>query len=96
MGKVGFDYVALVCCLGAVGARPHASLVLLAYVGGALLGLRDTGIPNKRLRQLGEDLQPGQAILCVLVDAAAVARTREALQRYGTTFEVELSSGTAP
>ncbi|MGZ4198528.1 MAG: hypothetical protein ACXVFQ_22380 [Solirubrobacteraceae bacterium] len=33
VGKVGFDYVALVCCLGAVGARPHASLVLLAYVG---------------------------------------------------------------
>lgn len=39
VGKVGFDYVALVCCLGAVGARPHASLVLLAYVGGALLAL---------------------------------------------------------
>jgi uncharacterized protein (TIRG00374 family) len=39
VGKVGFDYVALVCCLGAVGSRPHASLVLLAYVGGALLAL---------------------------------------------------------
>ena len=39
VGKVGFDYVALVCCLAAVGARPHASLVLLAYVGGALLAL---------------------------------------------------------
>jgi uncharacterized protein (TIRG00374 family) len=39
IGKVGFDYVALVCCLGAVGSRPHASLVLLAYVGGALLAL---------------------------------------------------------
>jgi hypothetical protein len=39
VGKVGFDYVALVCCLAAVGVRPHASLVLLAYVGGALLAL---------------------------------------------------------
>jgi hypothetical protein len=39
VGKVGFDYVALVCCLAAIGARPHASLVLLAYVGGALLAL---------------------------------------------------------
>jgi uncharacterized protein (TIRG00374 family) len=39
IGKVGFDYLALVCCLGAVGSRPHASLVLLAYVGGALLAL---------------------------------------------------------
>ncbi|HET6870626.1 MAG TPA: YbhN family protein [Solirubrobacteraceae bacterium] len=39
IGKVGFDYLALVCCLAAVGARPHPSLVLLAYVGGALLAL---------------------------------------------------------
>jgi hypothetical protein len=39
VGKVGFDYLALVCCLGAVGARPDPSLVLLAYVAGALLAL---------------------------------------------------------
>jgi uncharacterized protein (TIRG00374 family) len=39
VGKVGFDYLALVCCIAAVGARPNPSLVLLAYVGGALLAL---------------------------------------------------------
>jgi uncharacterized protein (TIRG00374 family) len=39
VGKVGFDYLALVCCLAAVGARPHPSLVLLAYVAGALLAM---------------------------------------------------------
>jgi hypothetical protein len=39
VGKVGFDYVALVCCLAAVGARPSPSLVLLAYVTGALLAM---------------------------------------------------------
>jgi uncharacterized protein (TIRG00374 family) len=39
VGKVGFDYLALLCCLGAVGARPDPSLVLLAYVAGALLAL---------------------------------------------------------
>ena len=39
VGKIGFDFLALFCCLAAVGARPHASLVLLAYVGGALLAL---------------------------------------------------------
>lgn len=39
VGKVGFDYLALVCCLAAVGARPSPSLVLLAYVAGALLAL---------------------------------------------------------
>ena len=69
---------------------------LLGLAGGALLGLRDTGIPNKRLRKLGEDLQPGQSVLCVLVDADAVPRAREVLQHYGTAFEVELSSGSGP
>src|SRR6516165_1386507 len=39
VGKAGFDYVALVCCLAAVGARPHPSLVLLAYIAAALLAL---------------------------------------------------------
>jgi len=37
VGKVGFDYLALVCSLAAVGVRPNPSLVLLAYVGSALL-----------------------------------------------------------
>lgn len=39
LGKVGFDYLALLCCLAAVGARPSPSLVLLAYVAGALLAM---------------------------------------------------------
>jgi len=39
VGKVGFDYLALVCCLAAVGARPDPALVLLAYVAGSLLAL---------------------------------------------------------
>jgi uncharacterized protein (TIRG00374 family) len=37
IGKVGFDYLALLCCLAAVGARPSPSLVLLAYVAAQLL-----------------------------------------------------------
>ena len=37
IGKVGFDYLALLCCLAAVGSRPSPSLALLAYVAGALL-----------------------------------------------------------
>jgi uncharacterized protein (TIRG00374 family) len=39
VGKWGFDYLALVCCLAAVGTRPDSSLVLLAYAGSALLGM---------------------------------------------------------
>ncbi|MGO9821040.1 MAG: DUF1269 domain-containing protein [Solirubrobacteraceae bacterium] len=65
---------------------------LLGLAGGAIFGLRDTGIPDSRLRKLGEGLQPGQAVLCVLVDGDALARTRERLSCYGTVVEVELSS----
>ncbi len=66
---------------------------LVGLAGGAMFGMHDTGIPDSRLRELGNDLLPGQAVLCVLVDAAAVAGARGALGRYGEVFEVELSSG---
>src|SRR5262245_2045748 len=39
VGKWGFDYLALICCLAALGSRPEPSLVLLAYAGAALLGM---------------------------------------------------------
>jgi uncharacterized protein (TIRG00374 family) len=35
----GFDYLALLCALRAVGAHARPSLVLLAYVSGSLLGM---------------------------------------------------------
>jgi uncharacterized protein (TIRG00374 family) len=38
-GKSIFDYLALVACLRAVGAEPDPSLVLLAYVAGAILAM---------------------------------------------------------
>jgi uncharacterized protein (TIRG00374 family) len=38
-GKSIFDYLALVACLRAVGAEPNPSLVLLAYVAGAILAM---------------------------------------------------------
>jgi uncharacterized protein (TIRG00374 family) len=39
VGKPTFDYLGLVCCLAAVGARPDPSLVVLAYSGAMLLAL---------------------------------------------------------
>jgi uncharacterized membrane protein len=77
-----------------LGLPVVAALVGLA--GGAVLGLRDTGIPDGRLRALGDDLTPGQALLCVLVDVGGVEPAREALQRYGTVVEVALSAGGDP
>jgi uncharacterized membrane protein YbhN (UPF0104 family) len=39
VAKPGFDYLGLLCCLAAVGARPDPSLVVLAYAGAMLLAL---------------------------------------------------------
>ena len=39
VAKPGFDYLGLLCCLAAVGARPNPSLVILAYSGAMLLAL---------------------------------------------------------
>jgi len=38
-GNTGFDYLALLCALSAVGASPRPSLVLLAYVAAEVLAL---------------------------------------------------------
>ena len=38
-GKWGLDYLALLTALAAVGAAPRPSLVMLAYVSGAILGM---------------------------------------------------------
>jgi uncharacterized protein (TIRG00374 family) len=38
-GNTGFDYLALLCALRAVGAAPRPSLVLLAYTSADLLAL---------------------------------------------------------
>jgi len=39
VGKPGFDYLALVCAVAAVGSRPSPSLLVLAYAAGSLLSL---------------------------------------------------------
>jgi uncharacterized protein (TIRG00374 family) len=39
VAKPAFDYLGLLCCLAAVGARPDPSLVVLAYSGAILLTL---------------------------------------------------------
>jgi uncharacterized protein (TIRG00374 family) len=39
IGKPAFDFLGLLCCLAAVGARPNPSLVVLAYSASMLLTL---------------------------------------------------------
>jgi len=69
---------------------------LVGLIGGAGFGLRDTGIPNDRLRRLGEEQKPGHALLCVLVDDNAVPRMRAALARYGEVLDAELAPAAEP
>lgn len=65
---------------------------LLGLAGGLAYGIRDRGLPDDRMRKLGEDLQPGHAVLCVLVDEEGLPDAREALSRYGDVFAVRVPS----
>lgn len=69
---------------------------LVGLLAGGVWGVRDRGIPDSDMRKLGEDVAPGQALLCVLVDADGAPQARAALSGYGAVTEVALSSGGDP
>jgi uncharacterized membrane protein len=77
-----------------------AGMLLGGPVGGALLGMlgggvwasRDTGLPDARLRELGESLTPEGALLCLLVRADDAAPVRERLAAYGETADADTST----
>ena len=74
----------------ALGAVVPATLVGLA--GGGALGVFDTGIDNRRLRELGTTLEPGAAALGILVEEADWPLVRERVARLGgDPVVVELS-----
>ena len=83
-GTVGF--VAGMLLGGPVGGA------LLGMLGGGIWGSRDTGVPDERLRELGETLTPGRALLCVLVATDGAAAAREALAPYGAVADAEAPS----
>lgn len=80
-GSVGF--VAGMLLGGPVGGA------LLGMLGGGIWGARDTGVPDDRLRELGESLVPGRALLCALVKADDAAAAREALAPYGAVADAD-------
>ena len=51
--NTGFDYLALLCALRAVGAAPRPSLVLLAYIGGGRARADSAHARRSRLRRGG-------------------------------------------
>jgi len=83
-GTVGF--VAGMLLGGPVGGA------LLGMLGGGIWGARDTGVPDARLRELGDSLVPGTALLCALVGSDDAAAVREALSAYGDVADADASS----
>jgi uncharacterized membrane protein len=65
---------------------------LLGMLGGGVWGARDTGVPDARLRELGESLTPGRALLCALVGEETVDAARSALAGYGEVADADASS----
>lgn len=86
-GTVGF--VAGMLLGGPVGGA------LLGMLGGGAWGARDTGVPDRRLRDLGDSLGPGSTLLCALVDPGDAASVRDALAAYGEVADAD-ASGVAP
>jgi len=87
-GAVGF--VAGMLLGGPIGGA------LLGMLGGGVWGSRDTGVPDARLRELGETLTPGRALLCVLVAAGDAAAARETLAPYGEVADADASGVAVP
>jgi len=61
---------------------PVGAAVAGVLAGGGL-GARDTGVENSRLRELGERLEAGHALLCLLVQPAAVSEVSTLLEPFG-------------
>ena len=80
-GTVGF--VAGMLLGGPIGGA------LLGMLGGGVWGARDTGVPDTRLRELGESVAPGGALLCALVKAGDAALVREELAAYGEVADAD-------
>jgi uncharacterized membrane protein len=76
-----------------------AGMLLGGPIGGALLGMlgggvwasRDTGLPDARLRELGDSLGPEGALLCLLVAADDAAAACQKLAAYGETADADAS-----
>ncbi len=66
----------------------------LAAVGGAAIGgviarLRDSGFKDERLRQLGENLQPGSSAILAVIEHVWVTELQAELQKAGADVVTE-------
>lgn len=87
-GTVGF--IAGMLLGGPIGGA------LLGMLGGGVWGSRDTGVSDTRLRELGQSLEPGNALLCALVDPQDAAEVCEALDAYGEVADADSGESGVP
>jgi uncharacterized membrane protein len=66
-----------------------------ALVGGLAGEAIDTGISNKRMREIGKNLKPGGSALVVLSEEGWTKQVRKLLKKIGATVTVETVKGEA-
>jgi uncharacterized membrane protein len=60
-----------------------------AAVGGLAAKLRDGGFPDERLRKIGEDIQPGAAVLVAVVTPTSAPTVEHVLEEKGGSIAME-------
>jgi uncharacterized membrane protein len=79
--------------IGLFGSTVIWPLGIGAAVGGLAAKLRDSGFPNQKLNEVGARLQPGNSLLIVAVDDAAVEPVSGILKDAGADVVREAIDG---
>jgi len=79
--------------IGLFGSAVLWPLGIGAAVGGLAAKLRDSGFPNQKLEELGTRLRPGDSLLVVAVDEAAVEPVSAILKDAGADLIREAIDG---
>jgi len=72
--------------LGLLFLNPLFGIAIGAATGAITGALRDVGINDNFMKQLGETLKPGSAALCVLIRQMTPDKVVEEIQKFGGTL----------
>jgi uncharacterized membrane protein len=72
--------------IGLLFLNPLFGFAIGAAAGAISGALRDVGIDDNFMRQLGETLKPGTAALCVLIRQMTADKVIEEIQKFGGTL----------
>ena len=72
--------------MGLLFLNPLFGFAIGAAAGAISGALRDVGIDNNFMKELGETLKPGTAALCVLIRQMTPDKVIEELQKFGGTL----------